>query len=356
MLFYAILGLLCGGALVVFVWQKLYPKPYPGIPYNKASAQRITGDIPDLIPVIKSKNEFSESIFTVTTRKLGTPVAQLLFPGFRKPFVILEDPREIEDIIVRRNAEFDRSPTAVDLFAPMFAHSSIVQYATPELKAQKHLWAGVMSPNFLRRAAAPNIYDASLELVELWKLKASTLYKGQPFLVYDDLKNSALEAIWVALIGEKPGITKYEFRKLQCQVEGSGKGPGEAARGAAIKEEVNYISETVARNSNSASPKWAQKLETYTPRYRKFRARVTAEIGEAMRRAVDRFQRLDLGKLDADELDTCMMDLVLRRQMLQDRKAGRTPRDPMRDQNMLDEMFIFLVGVSLPTWSRTCCR
>ncbi|RYP21688.1 hypothetical protein DL765_002149 [Monosporascus sp. GIB2] len=326
-------------------WRKLYPKPYPGIPYNEESANRVTGDIPDLVPVIQATNEFSHALFVVTTQKLGMPIAQLLFPGIRKPLITLEDPREIEDIILRRNKEFDKATMAIDIFAPMFPRASIAQYTTPELKAQKRLWADVMGLDFLRKAAAPNIYKATLELLELWQLKASIMYKDQPFRIHEDFKNAALDTIWVALIGEEPGVTRYEIQKLQCQIAGSSKDPSKLPpRGTFLKEEVAYIAETIARNSNSPAPKWAQKLETYTPRYRKFRANVTAEIRQAMKRAVDRFQRLELGMLEASECDTCMMDLVLRRQILEAKKAGRAPTDPTRDQNMLDEMFVLLVG------------
>lgn len=121
--------------LYVLFWlfRKLYPKPYPGIPYNKKSANRITGDIPDLIPLLKATNEFSDPLFTVTTQKLGTPIAQFLFPGIRNPFIVLEDPREIEDILMRRNKEFDVAPMAVEMYGPMFPNAMVAQYSTPEL-------------------------------------------------------------------------------------------------------------------------------------------------------------------------------------------------------------------------------
>ncbi|RYP56891.1 hypothetical protein DL771_011533 [Monosporascus sp. 5C6A] len=344
MILYGLLGLSCV-AFIIMAWRKLYPKPYPGIPYNKQSANRITGDIPDLVPVMQATNEFSNAVFTITTQKLGTPIAQLLFPGIRKPLIILEDPREIEDIVVRRHKEFDKAPMAVDIVAPMFPRASLSQYTTPELKAQKRMWADVMGAGFLHKAAAPNIYKATLELLELWRLKASTVYKDQPFSVHEDFQNAALDAIWVAVVGEEPGVMRYEIKRLQNKIAGSSKDmDGPLPRGSFLKEEVTYISQTIARNSNSPVPKWAQKLETYTPRYRKFRATVSAEIGRAMTKAVERFQRLEMGKLEADELDTCMMDFVLRRQILESKKARKAPTDPTKDQNMLDEMFVMLVG------------
>ncbi|KAF7539305.1 hypothetical protein G7054_g2238 [Neopestalotiopsis clavispora] len=343
MILYVLLGLSLVG-LVILARRSLYPKPYPGIPYNAESALRITGDIPNLVPIIQETKEFSYSIFSITTQKLGQPIAQMLFPGIRKPLIILEDPREIEDIIVRRNKDFDKAPMAIDTFSPMFPHATLAQYTTPELKAQKRLWADVMSTEFLRKAAAPNIYKSTLELLELWRLKASTASKDQPFNAFEDFQNAALDAIWVAVVGEEPGVTRHETEKLRSQTEGKGDLQKPPPRGAFLKEEVFYIGDAIARNSNTPVPKWAQKLETYKPRFRKFRRVVNTEIGLVMKRAVDRFQRLEVGTLEAEGSDTCMMDLVLRRQVLEAKKAKRPMTDPTKDQNMLDEMFVMLVG------------
>ncbi|KAK7709389.1 hypothetical protein SLS64_006302 [Diaporthe eres] len=104
------------------------PKPYPGIPYNQESVGRIAGDISNLVPIIEATNEFSDTLFTATTQKLGVTIAQLLFPGPRKPMVIIDDPREIEDIQVRRIEEFDKAPMAIDMFTPMFPDSTHGQY------------------------------------------------------------------------------------------------------------------------------------------------------------------------------------------------------------------------------------
>ncbi|ETS79937.1 hypothetical protein PFICI_07466 [Pestalotiopsis fici W106-1] len=342
MILYILLSLTFVG-LVILARRSLYPKPYPGIPYNIESARRITGDIPNLVPVIRATNEFSNSIFSITTQKLGQPIAQLLFPGIRKPLIILEDPREIEDIIVRRNKEFDKAPMSINLLYDMFPNATLTQYTTPKLKAQKRLWATVMSAEFLHKAAAPNIYKSTFELLELWRLKACTVFRDRPFNAFEDFQNAALDAIWVAVVGEEPGVTRHEVEKLQSQTAGDGK-LQKPPRGAFLKEEALYIGDAISRNSNAPVPKWSQKLETYTPRFRKFRRVADAEIGLVMKRAVDRFQRLEVGTLEADGSDTCMMDLVLRRQVLEAKKAKRPMTDPTKDRNMLDEMFVMLVG------------
>lgn len=338
-------GFLVVVLVVIWLRRKLTPKPYPGIPHNEESVRRITGDIPDLVPIIEATNEFSNTLFTVTTQKLGVPIAQLLFPGIRKPMVIIEDPREIEDILVRRNKEFDKAPMAIDMFAPMFPNSTLGQYTTPELRAQKRLWQDVMNIDFLRKAAAPNIHKAALELVDLWRLKAASVYKDQAFEVHDDLKDAALDAMWVAVVGEESGLTRYNYRKLEKQLAGDQSVADEPApRGAFLREEVRYIGATISKNSNHPLPKWAQKFETYTPRYRKFRRTVLEGVGRVMKKAVERFQLLEIGQLESDALDQCMMDLVLRRQILEARKAGKTPSDPTKDIRMLDELLVMLVG------------
>jgi len=121
---------------IILILRKLYPKPYPGIPYNEASAKRLMGDIPDLVNIVKETSGFSDALFTITTQKLGTPIAQFLFPGIRK-LIVLEDPREIEDLLVRRHKEFDKAPMALNIFRPMFPRASLAQFTTPELRAQK---------------------------------------------------------------------------------------------------------------------------------------------------------------------------------------------------------------------------
>ncbi|KAK3361821.1 cytochrome P450 [Lasiosphaeria ovina] len=333
------------GVLLVFLWRGLYPNPYPGIPYNKESAGRIGGDTSAIVALIKELNEFCEAMFTVSTRKLGTPIAQVLFPSMlRKPLVMLEDPREIEDIILRRNKEFDKAPTNIDHFRPMFPNGSITHYTTPQLKAQKRLWADIMSVTFLRKTAAPKIHKAVLELVDLWRLRAGTVSKDRPFSVVGDFENLALDAMWVSLMGEEPGITRNETRKIRDQLAGITH--KEEARPAAdiFRDEVNYISSAIHTGSQFPLPWFRMYLETFTARYRQHRRTVETEIGNVMKKAVERFQHLGAAGLEAGDMDTCALDLVLRRQLLNAKKAGKAPTDPTKDQAIVDELLVMITG------------
>lgn len=340
-------ALLAAGVFVALFWlfRQLYPKPYPGIPYNRSSANRIAGDIPDLIPLLKATNEFSDPLFTVSTQKLWAPIGQFLFPGIRRPFIVLEDPREIEDILIRRNKEFDVAPMAVEMYGPMFPNALVAQYSTPELKAQKRLWVDAGNAEFLRAVAAPNVHKATVNLLDLWRLKASV--EAGPFYILDDLKNSALDAVWISIVGEDPGMVKHEIDKIKRQAMGDSNSMDSSQAeplGAFIKREVTYIADNVARNSNSISPKWAQIIESYTPRFRRCRTTIQAEIGRALTKSVQRFRSLDSQTLEVK--DTCMMDLVLRRQMAEATKSGGIPKDPNEDLKMRDTLFTMLVAVS----------
>ncbi|KAI1359418.1 cytochrome P450 [Xylaria arbuscula] len=324
---------LAGAGLVLLIRRrKLYPKPYPGIPYAKAPTAGLIGDVLDLLSAIQESNEVADSMFAVSTRKLGTPISQVIFPRFREPLIVVDDPYEVEDILMRRHSEFDKSPMAVDIFTPMFAHGTLSQFTTPQLKAQKRLWAEAMNTSFLRQAVAPRVHETILDLVHLWRLKTS----DQAFNAHDDFMSATLDVIWGALIGETLGTVRQDIRKLQSLRAGDKVQQEKLPRGAFVRPQVAYINETISRNSRTLVPTWSQKLETYTPRYRKFRKTVTKEVTLAMRNAADRFERTDTA--------SCMMDLVLRRRALDAEKAGITVSDPTTDPAILDEMFVILVG------------
>lgn len=331
----------------VWIRRHIYPKPYAGIPYNEASAKRMTGDLPDLFPVVKAKNEFSESLFTITTQKLGTPIAQVLFPRIREPLIILEDPREIEDIMVRRNKEFDKAPMAVELMVPFFPNGTVAQYTTPELKVQKRLWADVMNINFLKSTVAPNMYHSALELIELWALKAAVAEAGKPLRVDDDFKKAALDSIWVALSAEQAGLIQYEINQFEAKAPETGHvEPAPVPIGFSLKDEITYISERIAKKARSISPKWAAIVEICTPRYQRCRRTVANIVRRTMEPRVQRFQQLEMSILEGFKEDTCMMDLVLRRRILEAKKAGRAPINPFKDPKFLDEVFVMFTGVS----------
>lgn len=341
-------------SIFILIYHILFPKPYPGIPYNKASAKRITGDIPLLIPLIKASNEFSDNLFTATTRRLGTPIAQFLFPGTQKPLVIIDDPREVEDICLRRNAEFDVAPMEVEISGAVFPNSPLSMYTTPALRAHKRRWADAVSPEFLRGPVAAHVHRSALALVRLWRLRACA-DEGWPFRVLDDLENSTLDASLGFTVAEDGGMTRAAIARLRREINGGDDAPEEEEEpqpfGMFIKRELEYLTDTIARNTLSPSPKWAQILTTYTPRYRESKRIIRSKVGRAIGKAVERLGNYGLGsgesKARIPKTDTCMIELVLQQHVREARLAGT-----VENQKLIDETFVMICAVR----PRSPCR
>ncbi len=346
-LYYLIPGVVLA-SLAYFLY-RLYPVPSPGIPYNPVSAGRMLGDAVD---VKKGVDEPSSAFFSIPQR-LGSPIAQMLITSFTpKPVILIDDIREAEDILIRRNREFDRSKLTTVFFDTLLPKSTLAQFTTPELKAQKRLWSDVMSTDFLRRVVAPNIRESALELVELWRLRTAQK-EGEPFEVMQGFNHGALDAIWIALLGSKLGIVRRDIESLQG--EEREKSPAEmqaAATSVIVQQAVESLNDTVEKGLAAIWPgitiRWLQS----GPSFRRLKRSAEAELQRLMVAACERFERITTrdGDTDGEEMDTCAMDLVLRRETIAARKAGRPTPDPTKDPAMLQELLLLLVAVrALPS-------
>lgn len=137
----------------VFVAYLLYrsalPKPIPGIPYDAAAARRLLGSIPDLIAHQKEHGGII-AWMAGHVAKFNSPVVQLFMGPFTKPFLVLCDYQESQDILLRRTKEFDRAQRSLDGFVGVLPHHHISMRSTDaRFKGNKELVRDLMSPNFL---------------------------------------------------------------------------------------------------------------------------------------------------------------------------------------------------------------
>lgn len=84
-----------------YLYRAALPKPIPGIPYNESSAKRILGDAMEAITYQKETGDMMQWI-TNQVLKHNQPVIQLFMRPFGKPWVVVSDFRETQDICVRR--------------------------------------------------------------------------------------------------------------------------------------------------------------------------------------------------------------------------------------------------------------
>lgn len=82
--------------------------------------------------------------------KLNSPIIQLFIKPLSKPWVIITDYKETQDILTRRTKEFDRSPYFSDIFHGVMPNHHITMSSTDErFVANKKLIQGTMSPQFV---------------------------------------------------------------------------------------------------------------------------------------------------------------------------------------------------------------
>jgi len=344
-------------AITLLVWS-LYPKPLPGIPYDPASPRRMLGDIPGFAAKAQLTKETSQTMFMLSER-LGVPVAQFLSTRFMRPMVLIDDPREVEDVLNRRNREFDRAPFTARLFQPLLPRSTVAQMTTPALRAQKRLWADAMSAQFLRDAVAPNVRAAALELVALWRLRARDT-GGAPMSVLHDLDHAALDAIWAALVGSPLGIVQRDIARLTSPVAFKGpqqrdmvpKGDSESESFAsvdALEEATEHMNWMITETLNSIWPTGRMFYLTCMPKYRRIRRTLDQELQRLIRAAHERFKKSALpdAKSGSDIQEECVMNLVLRRLVLAAAKTGQPLTDPTADPSILQELLVFMSAVRI---------
>lgn len=130
------------------VYERLSPRPLPGIPYNESSAQRFAGDIPDM-RAAPSRRRW----LLTRPQEHGAPLAQILLPLFA-PFVVLTDYREAWDILTRRTREFDRGVkmgSIIGYMAPSFQIT--LRSSDPRFKGHRELVKDLMTPGFLSQVS-----------------------------------------------------------------------------------------------------------------------------------------------------------------------------------------------------------
>jgi hypothetical protein len=135
------------------VYRAALPRPIPGIPYNKAAAGSILGDVPEFFKYVKASNGQVLGWWSEQLAKHDSPICQLFLKPLGRPIVVVSDFREAQDVLLRRHKEFDRSTVFDDVFSGVMPYHHIGQKTSEKVKAQKRLLADTMMPSFLNEAS-----------------------------------------------------------------------------------------------------------------------------------------------------------------------------------------------------------
>ncbi|KAM0797280.1 cytochrome P450 [Usnea florida] len=221
---------LLAGVLVTLgflLYQAALPKPIAGIPCARSSINRLFGDVPD---ALKYHAKTSETVAFLASRceELKSPIVQVFVRPFSRPWVVLADSRESQDIMIRRTREFDRSSFHSDLLGAVVPNPFQMTGAEDELTLMKEVvmrtndqWRhnrrlvnDAMSPRFLSNIASQQVYNQALNLVELWRQKMR-LSKGHAFNLRADLQLCTADSIWATTFGDDIAACKVQSDYLR---------------------------------------------------------------------------------------------------------------------------------------------
>ncbi|KAH7395215.1 cytochrome P450 [Phaeosphaeria sp. MPI-PUGE-AT-0046c] len=182
------------------VYRSLLPRPLSGIPYNHDAANKLFGDVPEMMSyVLRTKRIFCW--LTSLTSRHSSPIVQAFITPFSSPWVIISDPPTATDILLRRTKEFDRSGHFGALISGVLPEQHI-QFLSSDARFKKNraLINHLMAPGFVKEISAPEVYKGIETLIVVWDLKCENA-KGRPFEAHGDITYAALDAIFASSFG-----------------------------------------------------------------------------------------------------------------------------------------------------------
>jgi hypothetical protein len=144
----AVIVSILAGIVWLLRWLAL-PKPLRGIPYDQTSATRLAGDVPNMRNAKRVRVWLRHQF-----EKHNSPIVQVFMTPFQKPWVLVADFREAQDVMIRRTKEFDRSALTTDSFGGVMPESHInMKTADRRFKRNKELVKDLMTPAFLNEVS-----------------------------------------------------------------------------------------------------------------------------------------------------------------------------------------------------------
>ncbi|KAJ6779922.1 hypothetical protein PWT90_10750 [Aphanocladium album] len=337
-------------ATLYLLRQWLLPKPIPGIPHNPEATRSLLGDI------MAIQNEMPDNISEWVVRQSDrhrSPIYQVFLVPFAKPFVVVSDFREAQDILVRRGREFDRSDLAIALLRGEMPNFHACLKTGPAWAAHRRLLQDIMSPEFLQKVAAPNMYAGACRLLQLWRAKRAVAGTGTPFAANHDLSFATFDAIYDFGYGEGTeeralaeqirllaGLTEEERRRL-----GENAGTGKpvdfpVAPLSPAMEAVLRSTENITKVAVTGFPDAAWRVLSWFPRVRRLRALKDTFIKSQVDMAIKRLDNAN--PEDGYSKLKCALDLIIQRERTLAEKENREP--VYWSDSIKDEMFGFVTA------------
>lgn len=328
------------------LYRAALPRPIPGIPYHKDSATKILGDAPDMVNHMKKYGTMVDWL-TMQGSALNSPIYQLFMNPLSKPIVYVTDPREAQDVLLRRSKEFDRSRFFKDLFKGTLPEHHIVQDTNDKFRRGRRLLADTMSNVFLNGVAAPSLHRHTLKLMELWRVK-NNLASGHAFYAADDINHFALDSIWDTALGSQLNSLGQEIDLLKPISKLDRPQSKEEAMSfpkleySADVRAMTTLMHAVDQATVSPLPRQTHWVLEFAPSFRRAKAQKDRLIQESLDDAKTRLLGKNSDKTAEYAGITCATDHLVRREAQFAEKEGRAPT--YDSPSAKDELWGFLIA------------
>ncbi|KAK3324456.1 cytochrome P450 [Cercophora scortea] len=327
-----------------FTYRAALSKPLPGIPYNKDAASKLFGDVPEMMSyVMRTKRIFCW--LTAQTTRHRNAIVQVFIKPMSLPWVVVTDPHESQDILLRRTKEFDRSGFFGDLIGGILPEQHIqFQSSDARFKNNRNLINHLMAPTFIGQVSAPELYNSVSTLTKLWQVKCDVA-QGRCFSAHNDITYGALDAIFASSFGlpEAESITQQRLEAISRWTPDL---PADATKPVPfpdstippilpIFQAVLTLANSVTDTQLSPAPRLTSWVLRKLPYMRKATAIKDKFISDKVNEAVRRIESGDITARSA-------LDSVLVREKDVAEKEGRPPGYHKRA--IADEFFGFMMA------------
>lgn len=109
---------------------------------------------------------------TSLTERHQSPIVQAFVKPLARPWVVVTDPFESQDILLRRGREFDRGTFFGDVISGVLPeqHTQFLT-ADPRFRRSRTLINHLMAPTFITEVSGPDVYNATCTLIKVWQVR-----------------------------------------------------------------------------------------------------------------------------------------------------------------------------------------
>ncbi|OJD32234.1 cytochrome p450 monooxygenase [Diplodia corticola] len=258
------------------------------------------------------------------------------------PWVVVTDPFESQDILLRRTKEFDRGSFFGEVIGGILPeqHSWRKSNET-RFKENRNLINHLMAPSFITQVSAPEVYNSVCTLMKVWQAKCD-MAKERPFSAHHDITYGALDSIFASSFGlaEADSITTQRLDAVSRwapEIRDDQETPVEFSDGQIpeIFRAILTLSDSLQVGQLSPSPSLASWVLRKFPYMRKATAIKDKFISDKVEEAV---RSIESGDVQAH---TALHSVLLRERDA----AAKQNRPPAYHQRPIaDEFFGFLMA------------